>query len=143
MIKQWWWIHLELVIINNSNKLYRNSSLLIIIGKILRLYWNHLTIKWFMLANVEMINVLFNIYGNSNNMLQLKAQKTIKILIRNIFHFGNAKNASLIQLNIVRKDAFSRIGLNNISLNVQDKLLVLVIQFYYHRFKELRQVLHL
>ena len=76
-------------------------------------------------------------------MLQLKAQKTIKILIRNIFHFGNAKNASLIQLNIVRKDAFSRIGLNNISLNVQDKLLVLVIQFYYHRFKELRQVLHL
>jgi hypothetical protein len=96
-----------------------------------------------MLANVEMINVLFNIYGNSNNMLQLKAQKTIKILIRNIFHFGNAKNASLIQLNIVRKDAFSRIGLNNISLNVQDKLLVLVIQFYYHRFKELRQVLHL
>ena len=83
-----------------------------------------------MLANVEMINVLFKIYGNSNNTSQLKALKTIKILINNIFHFGNAKNVSLIQLNIVLKDVFSKIGLNNISLNVQDKLLVLVIQFY-------------
>jgi hypothetical protein len=83
-----------------------------------------------MLANVEMINVLFKIYGNSNNTSQLKALKTIKILINNIFHIGNAKNVSLIQLNIVLKDVFSKIGLNNISLNVQDKLLVLVIQFY-------------
>ena len=96
-----------------------------------------------MLANVEMINVLFNIYGNSNNTPQLKALKTIKILIRNIFHFGNAKNASLIRLNIVRKDVFNRIGLNNISLNARDKLLVLVIQFYYRKFNGLKQVLHL
>jgi hypothetical protein len=77
-----------------------------------------------------MINVLFKIYGNSNNTPQLKAIKIIKILINNIFHFGNAKNVSLIQLNIVLKDVFSKIGLNNISLNVQDKLRVLVIQFY-------------
>ena len=77
-----------------------------------------------------MINVLFKIYGNSNNTPQLKAIKIIKILINNIFHFGNAKNVSLIQLNIVLKDVFSKIGSNNISLNVQDKLRVLVIQFY-------------
>jgi hypothetical protein len=96
-----------------------------------------------MLANVEMINVLFSIYGNSNNMPQLKVLKIIKILINNIFHFGNAKNVSQIQLNIVRKDVFSRIGLNNISLNVLDKLQGLVILFYYLKFKELKQVLHL
>jgi hypothetical protein len=95
-----------------------------------------------MLANVEMINVHFNIYGNSSNMPQLKVLKIIKILINNIFHFGNAKNVLLIQLNIVLKDVFSRIGLNNINSNVLDKLLELEIQFYFLKFKELKPVLH-
>jgi hypothetical protein len=90
-----------------------------------------------------MINVPFNIYGSSNNTPQLKGIKTIKILISNIFHFGNAKNVSLIRSNIVRKDVFSRTGLNNISLNAQGKLLVLVIRFYYPKFNVLKQVLPL
>jgi len=95
-----------------------------------------------MLANAEMINVHFSTYGNGSNMPQLKVLKIIQILINNIFHFGNAKNVLPIQLNIALNDVFSRIGLNNISLNVRDKPLELEIQFYFLKFKELKQVLH-
>lgn len=69
-----------------------------------------------MSVNVKMINAHYKIYGNNKNM---QGKVKTKNLIKNISRFGNVKNVRMNQLSIVRKDAFSKIGLSNISLYVQ------------------------
>lgn len=99
-------------------------------------------IKWFMFLNVKMINVHCKIYGVISS-ITIKRTKKIKNLINSLFFITGVQSVLIRQWNIVLKDVSNKIGLNYISLNVQDSNLKLVILYFYLMFKELKLPHHL
>lgn len=102
----------------------------------------HPMIKWFTFPNAKMINVLFRIYGSINNTTCIRRIRKTRNLTNNLFCTMDVQNVLVNQSNIAHKDVFSRIGLNFISLNVQDNNRKHVILYCFQKFKELR-LLHL
>ena len=58
--------------------------------------------------------------------------------INNLYHFMRVLNVQWIQQSIATRDAFSKIGLNSISLSAQAKTQDQEIRYYCRMFRELK-----